>query len=321
MENSLEVSLVVETYTHGEFGSFDRLTRSLEAASKMIALHGRGELLVIEMEKEPELLTLLNKEFPQAIRVQATGMSYDQAKMLAASKASGKYVLFQDGDCLPSSNWLEDHLNTLRNGANASGGFTRYEGGFFAAIQSIMDFGFLIPRKERILECYAFNNSGFLKKGLMEIPIPEGEMRCRCFAHAQLLKRFNKPVMMVPNAVVDHEIQPVFPERFRQGYDRIAACWLNPELAEAKWLKLNIFAAPIFYAFNVYLDWRRMLTGYRSYDLNLGQMILSLPFFPLFRLIDLAGMISALLGQRQSYGLSDSLVTPNCSVVDQGEQT
>ncbi len=164
-----------------------------------------------------------------------------------------------------------------------------------------MDFGFLYPAGERILQCYAFNNSGFERQGMIDIPIPEGEMRCRCYAHAQSFIKNNRPMMMVPQARVLHEMQPFFVERFRQGYDSIAAAWVDPDLPDSRFLWLGVFAAPLFYLRNVLWDWKRMLLGYKDLELNFLQALLSLPVFPVCRLVDLAGMVSALTGEKQVY--------------------
>ncbi len=153
------------------------------------------------------------------------GLDYDGAKQKAAASARGVYVLFLDGDCLPAPGWLDHHLSPLRRGeAQATGGFTRYDGGYMAAVATVLDFGFLLPRGRRVLGCYASNNCGFKRDLLADVPIPAGPMRCRCFAHAQTLLRHGTPVTMVPEAAVRHEVQPFFRERYRQGYDAVAAC-------------------------------------------------------------------------------------------------
>ncbi len=107
---------------------------------------------------------------------------------------------------------------------------------------------------------------------------------------------------MVPAAKVRHLPQPFFPERFRQGYDRVAACWADPALRETAWLKLGPLAAPLFYAENVWLDWRRLHQGRRDLAMTRWQALLAVPLFPLFRLVDFAGMLRALLERRVTGG-------------------
>lgn len=57
--------------------------------------------------------------------VDAVGLGYDDAKMMAAREARGGYLLYLDGDCLPQPGWKEAFLGKLRAGATAVGGYTR----------------------------------------------------------------------------------------------------------------------------------------------------------------------------------------------------
>jgi hypothetical protein len=293
-QDRLEVSVVVESYNYAEGSGLDRLALALRAATRMVNEHERGEVLLTDASGSPEIADLLERDFRQVRRIEAAGLEYDVAKALAAANASGDYVLYLDGDCIPGWDWLEAHLNRLRRGEVATGGFTRYEGGFLPAVCTVMDFGFLLPRGERILSCYASNNSGFRRALLAEAPVPEGPMRCRCYGHAQLLKQRNTPVRMAPDAIVHHEFPHFFPERLRQGYDAVAACWVNPALPEARWLWLGPLLAPALYTRNVALDWRRLLRGWRDLGLRRWQAALALPLFPILRLVDLCGMVQAL---------------------------
>lgn len=297
----IEATIVVESYTHSEGGDFDRLSHVLRAATRMAQENGNARVFVTDVEGSEALLKLLSSDFPQAERVDALGLSYDEAKTKAAQQAKSRFIVYLDGDCLPQGDWLERHLEVLRSGkAQATGGFTRYDGGFYASVCSVMDFGFLLPRRERTLSCYASNNSGFVREMLVKSPVPDGPMRCRCYAHAQLLKRQKTPVRLVPNAVVLHEVQPFYVERFRQGYDAVAACWTDPSLPETPWLKLGPLAALPLYARNVLLDWRRLQSGRRDLKLKKWQITPAMALYPLFRLVDFAGMLSALSKPRST---------------------
>lgn len=302
----LEVSLVVETYTHGEGSALERTATALGAAAEMVERHGAGELLVADSSGDPELAELLAARFPRARRVDAVGLGYDEAKTKAAVESRGRFVLYLDGDCIPEPGWLEPHLVELRADAAATGGFTRYDGGFLGALESVLDFGFLLPANERPLGCYAFNNSGFRREALLETPIPVGPMRCRCYAHAQLLARRGTPPRLVPGARVRHERQPFLRERFRQGFDLVASCWTDGALREAALLSLGLLAAPVFYARAVVLDWRRLGVGRRDLGLTRSQAAAGAMLIPLFRLVDLAGIVRALApgGRESRVGLS-----------------
>ena len=55
--------------------------------------------------------------------------------------------------------WLPSLLGALREGrAAAVCGYTTYRGGYWAAIQSLLDFGFLMPPKAGPVGCYPCNN-------------------------------------------------------------------------------------------------------------------------------------------------------------------
>jgi hypothetical protein len=290
-----DVTVVVESYNHAEGSSgLDRLRIALEAATQMLERHGNGALLVTDAAGERELTEFLEREFPSARVVDAVGLGYDEAKLEAAVQAESEFVLYLDGDCIPEPGWLEAHLSALAAGHHATTGFTRYDGGWRGAVESVLDFGFMLPAGDRLAECYSSNNAGFLRETLLEVPQPPGAMRCRCYAHAQELIRRGRPVRMVPEAKTFHERQPLVAERYRQGFDAVAACWVNPALPEVRLLRLGVFAAPLFYARAVLLDWQRVLTAREDLELARWQSIASLPLFPLLRLIDLAGMVRAL---------------------------
>lgn len=299
-QSEFEVSVVVESYTHGEGSGLERVRQALRAAAEMVEEHGTGEVLVADSSADPALAELIERELLRVRRVDAAGLGYDEAKVRAAEQARGAYVLYLDGDCIPSEGWLEHHLAALRSGHAATGGFTRYDGGFLGAIGSVLDFGFLLPVEPRVLECYAFNNSGFRRDVMLHAPPPDGPMRCRCYAHAQRLRRRGLPVWMVPEARVRHERQPFFRERYRQGFDTVAARWVDPELPGARLLRVGPLAAPIFYG-HVVRDWQRLVGSRRDLELTWWQLLPAAVLTALSRLVDLAGMVRALVpGGRES---------------------
>jgi glycosyltransferase involved in cell wall biosynthesis len=301
-----DVTVVVESYNHAEGSSgLDRLRIALRAATQMLEQHGNGELLVTDAAGDRELAEFLEHEFPSARVVDAIGLGYDEAKLEAAVQAESELVVYLDGDCIPEPGWLEAHFTALEDGHHATSGFTRYDGGWRGAIESVLDFGFMLPARDRVIGCYSSNNSGFRRDTLIEVPHPPGAMRCRCYAHAQELMRRGMPVRMVPAAKTWHERQPLVEERYRQGFDRVAACWVNPTLRETRLLRLGVFAAPLFYARAVLLDWQRILAAHRDLGLAKWQAVASLPLFPVLRLIDLAGMVRALApgGRTSGVGL------------------
>jgi hypothetical protein len=299
MNQSIEFTIVVETHTFSEGGDWDRFRESLRSACS-IAAEGNGEVVVTDVSGLPELEIFLQREFPQLRRINAAGAGYDEAKMLAAHSAQGKFVLYLDGDCIPQPRWHQHMLSALRSSkTGACGGYTRYDGGFFAAICSVMDFGFFYPVIPKDLKCYASNNCGFTKEALEKVPMGESKLRCGCYYHAQHLMRKSVAIQLVPEAKVLHEMQPIIRERTRQGYDTVAACWQDPELPEARWLRAGIFSLPLFYTMQVALDWKRVWVGRNDLNLAFWQVALSFPLFALLRILDAIGMLRAFIVGRE----------------------
>jgi glycosyltransferase involved in cell wall biosynthesis len=303
MANVPEFSLIIETFTFLEGGDRSRFRKLLGLATDIVNGSPRGELLVADVVGSQEIAAIL-KDFPAARRIDAVGLPYDSAKMLAFRESSGPYVLYIDSDCLPGPNWQHHMLAALRReGVLACCGYTMYEGGFLAKLMAVMDWGFLYPRSAHPIGCYVSNNCGFRRETLQEVPIPEVDIRCACYFHAQRLARRGTPMWLVPEAFAFHEQQPIVRERSRRGYDMIAACWVDPEVREARWLRRGpLRALPRFYAANLNADWKRLWTGRKDLALSIFELVSIALLLPLFRMIDLAGMGRAMLRGPESHG-------------------
>src|SRR3954468_3912085 len=142
----MEATVVVETYNLEEGTSSHRLVDALAVASSMVEAHGDAELVVLDVGGDARWAQL-HAVVPTARRVVAAGLGYDGAKGVAAQEAQSDYVVYLDGDCLPEPGWLDAHLAALRAGAPATCGVTRYDGGFFGALCTLLDFGFLLPAR------------------------------------------------------------------------------------------------------------------------------------------------------------------------------
>ena len=57
----------------------------------------------------------------------------------------------------------------------------------------------------------------------------------------------------------------------------------------------GLASVPLFYSVGVWLDWKRLVRGYPDPDFSVGQLLLALPLFPVFRVIDVIGMLRAFL--------------------------
>jgi hypothetical protein len=300
-----EVSLVVESYNLAEGAAVERYRTVLRRAAAMVTDHGDAELLVADSEGDPALADLVETEAPGAILVDAKGLGYDEGKMEAAKRARGDLVVFLDGDCVPEPGWLAAHVEALRDGCDVATGFTRYDGGWRGAVETVLDFGYTLPVTGRTVGCYSSNNASFRRATLLATRPPEGPMRCLCYAHAQELLRRGTPVRLVPDARVRHARVDFLEERYRRGFDLVAACWVDPSLREARWLRLGVLAAPLFYVEAVALDLGRLFAGRRDLGLARWQVAVTAPLLPLLRLVDVAGIVRALApgGRTSGVGL------------------
>jgi hypothetical protein len=293
--SEIDTTVVLETFNYLEGTPIEAVHAALTAAIGFAAPPGAVEVLLADVTRDPAIARMLAAEFPSVRRLDAFAMGYDEAKALAAREARGRIIVYLDCDCVPDDGWFDRITAPLRDGrAAATGGFARYPGGFFSTLYSIMDFGFLLPRREHALGCYASNNSAFMREVLLRIPEPDGPMRCRCYPHAQQLARRGYPVMLAPGASVRHLPPPFLRERIRQGYDMVAACWVDAELPEARILRYGIAAAPAFFWRRIRLDFETIHRHGKEMGLSRIQRALARPILIAARILDLAGIVAAL---------------------------
>lgn len=292
-------SIVTESFNVLEGMEVESLRRSLRAATACVESAAEpGEVLLVDVAGGPEIESLL-KDFPDVRQVSCPGLDYDAAKNRGARHARGEYLIFLDGDCAPADGWMEALLRPLRNGESiATCGFTAYAGRRWAALQTLLDFGFLLPRSERPVGCYACNNWAVRRAELIAMPIPEEALRCSCYPHAQRLKRRGTPVHLVPDAIVTHDLPPFWKERTRRGWDLVAVCWADPALPEARLLERGLRALPAFYWKNVKLDQRRLRDHYDDLGLTRRFAAVARLVVPLLRLPDVFGLARALWHDR-----------------------
>lgn len=142
-----------------------------------------------------------------------------------------------------------------------------------------------------------------------EVPCADGYVRRTCFRHAKSLLRRGTPTRLVPRARTLHEPQPIARERSRQGQGTVALPWTDPRHPHARLPRLGALALPLLYARDVLVDWRRLWAGRRDLGLRARQRPLAMPFLPLLRLIDAAGMLRATVDTPTRNGWSGRLAT------------
>jgi hypothetical protein len=296
---SSEVAIVVEGYNETEHSSTDRLILALEAARRAATEHGDARVIFADGPGTSVVENLLEHGFPEVEHVSSEVPDYDAIKTAAAEVADARIVAYLDGDCIPETDdWLPALIAPILAGeAVATSGFTAYEGGWFSRVLTVMDFGYLLPLRAHPVGCYAFNNAAFEAEALSRTPIPDGELRCRCYAHGQCFERQGEPVQLAPKAFVRHEQVPLLAERLRRGWELVAAARTDPALREAEWLRHGVRAAPLFWRDAVRWDRRRLRESGEDVGLRGIGKTLALPVMVAVRLIDFVGIVAALRGR------------------------
>jgi hypothetical protein len=291
----VSVAVVLETYNLEEAADARALTQTLRAARRELDGVGGGALVVAEATGERAVRDAIVRSGAAADIVDAAGLGYDSSKMLATREVDCTHVVWLDADCTPEGGWLAAHLRALTgDGTAATAGVTRYERGLLSGIMTIADFGFLLPLEEgRVVGCYSSNNVGFDRARLLELPTPEGNLRCQCYSHTQLLERRGSPVRLVPTAVVRHGRVPLVKERFRRGYEVVIGARDDPALPEAALLSAPDPARAL-YRNAVEWDRERLALGPEHHGLSPRATRAASTLLPLLRLVDLAGMAYAL---------------------------
>lgn len=309
-----QISLITETFNLEEGQGIEPTRQALFRLCEMARARGDVEVILADPMEPNLLVASLLQDFPQVRHISRPGLGYEGIKNVAAAEAKGIYVVYLDSDCLPTSpDWLDLLLEPLRDGrVRAVTGVTLYRGGsLLHRVMEILDFGYVIADPVDTVGCYASNNCAFVRDLRVELPAPDGAMRCTCYAHAQLLLQRGFPMGRVAKATVQHELPPLFQERWRRGYDLVAACWVNPDLPETRWLRWGVLAAPAFLAANLRLDWRRLAAMRSTNNWGGGRFLAAGLLACLLRLIDLAGIVRALaFGPAKNWGAYGVVAAP-----------
>ncbi len=295
-----EFSLITESYNLTEGTALASFREAIRRALTEVDREGGGEVLVADVAGGDAVAAVI-AEFPDARRVACDGLSYDAAKNRAAEAARGRYVVYLDGDCAPEPGWLAALMGALREGrSEAVCGYTTYRGGYWAKLQSLLDFGFLMPAEAGPAGCYPCNNWAAVRENLLKFPISvDVDLRCSCYVHAQEMIRDERPIHLVPDARVLHDLPPFFQERFRRGADLVAVCWVDPTLPEAKYLDWGWAAVPAFYSKNVRMDWRRLRRCRKELEMSQAGAALAAALIPLIRMADIVGLVRAVRETKQ----------------------
>ena len=294
----MDVTIVTEAYNLTEGQGL----RELEVATRTVLglLEDRPgrEGLVMTPCADPRVEALVRGRHPRLRLVCGDGIGYDGLKCLAAEEARGDFVAYLDGDCVPArSDWLERLVGPLRRGeADVAAGLTVYDGTDpLTHACTVLDFGFLLDAEPSgSIGCYASNNVAFPTELRRRVRPSHEVMRCNCYQHAQLLLHHGYRVRCFPEAFVLHQLPDVRKERWRRGYDLVAASWLNPDLSEAGWIESSEAIVARLVEENLAQDRRRLAHFARQLRWRRGLASRVRRLLPRLRRLDAIGIRRAL---------------------------
>ncbi|MGE0191221.1 MAG: glycosyltransferase family 2 protein [Planctomycetota bacterium] len=294
----MDVTIVTEAYNLAEGQGLDELETATNTVLALIEGHDDREGIVLAPGTDPRVEALVKGRHPRLRLLYADGAGYDALKDLAADEARGTFIAYLDGDCVPTrADWLEQLLGPLRRGeTDVAAGLTTYAGSDpLSAACSVLDFGFLLsPEGSGSIGCYASNNVAFPAELRRRIRPSLEVMRCNCYQHAQLLLRQGYRIRCFPEAFALHQLPDLRKERFRRGYDLVAACWINPALPEAAWMEPGEATVSRLIRMNLEADRERLgrlaahLGWRRRFTVRVGRLL------PRLRRLDAIGIRRAL---------------------------
>ena len=235
------ITLVTEAYNLAEGQSEDSFLGAVAAVDQIAQDNPDVRAVVMDPSKENICAPLLSRHYPHIHSIHVPGQSYDGQKNAICRAVDTDFVVFLDGDCRPRrKDWLAQILSPLADPSiPAVSGLTLYDDDSITGkAMTVLDFGFLFNSPGMPLGCYVSNNIAFRRQAMLDIPIPdEGILRSYCYKHAQLYERAGTPIRFNPEALVLHELPDIEKERFRRGYDYVAALWADPTLEETSLLE------------------------------------------------------------------------------------
>ena len=333
----MAITIITETYNHLEGQSWPRFEHAVSSAISAAEGfndgldHGPNHLLVIDASADMRAQTLVsNSQAATTVKLHhlrvPVGTSYDQIKDIGALEATTPVIVYLDGDCAPVGDpkaWLEAMFNVLSStGAPGVSGTTAYEGTSSTSIAcSAMDFGFLHYHDDAALTSYTSNNVMFIRAARIEYPTEIDGLRCSCYLHAQGFLRNGTPILHArsPDALVLHELPPLWDERFRRGYDAVAVGWEDPDVFEARCFNANRLIAATaglarYMVSALRLDARSVIALRRYQKFSRRKAAGAITLLPILRIIDALGIWRALfLGpdpRRRHLVSSDQLTIP-----------
>lgn len=206
-------SIVYETENLASV-ELENIYRSLASlAAQDVSPEQANEFLIIDSGNAPaEVIEQLCSTYPWITVQRVPGISYYEAKMLGATLATGKIVVFCDSDCVYVSNWLRNLLTTFLQNSDinivAGETSTPLRNPYELAIAMHYFFPRFSGREQPYESSYYFlNNVAFRRDFLLQNPIPTDLplYRGNCSIHCDSLCKSGYKIWQHPQARATHE--------------------------------------------------------------------------------------------------------------------
>jgi GT2 family glycosyltransferase len=126
-------SVIIPTCKRRE--ALARCLRELSPANQ--GIEGNSyEVLVADDEGSEETLNLAKSILPNAIYLRGPQRGPAANRNAAAARASGKWLVFTDDDCVPKRGWLQSFVSSIRSDCRVYEGKTTCEQGLMSALDT-----------------------------------------------------------------------------------------------------------------------------------------------------------------------------------------
>ncbi|HEX8644096.1 MAG TPA: glycosyltransferase family 2 protein [Allosphingosinicella sp.] len=240
----------------------------------------------------------IGRRYPHVAIVRSEASNYFAAKNSGAARASGDYVMFLDGDCVPEPDCLEQLIRKFETGVAVVAGCVRYTGrSWTARILSVPDFAYIVTESDGQANGLNLSNAAFRRDVLAKLPLDERVRRDGgCYQLFHRIRAAGGRALYEPRAIASHGIDVgglgFIRKHFSRGYDGVSVYRLDEDglfRGTAWFRRLGPFALAALTVRRILLDWARLVRHRRQ----IGIRVVALPAYAMvgasLRLIELVG--------------------------------
>ena len=304
--------MILETITVREHDAdaslAEHLGPTLDALARQTYPRERTDVLVVvdDAVRDAEAQAIAAR-WPFVRVVRTSPSNYALAKLAGAAASRGEIVAWLDGDCVPTTDWLERLVRAIEQGPDVVAGRTRYAGASMTARTfSVPDFGNVTGTDDGGASGFNLNNVAFRRAVLDGIrPDPRFPRNGSCYLIFHTLRARGVGVGYEPDAVVRHALDVgglgFASKHFARGFDGATVYRIDDgHVLRGTTLvrRFGPLALPALTARRIALDWARLVRERHQ----IGISAPTLPYYAgvmvVTRLIELAGGVAAFLAPR-----------------------